>query len=263
MLNMDGIVFDDFYFNGKWLSYYGGSIAGKNGLSPFSVLPDIELKTEKVIGIDGEIVYGKSYNPRTFTIPVVFNDIKRIREIAGWLNVSQPTDFYLKNDTVKLKVMFSSAIEFEHYAYQGVVELKFIAHDPYFTEITQTPIVYTSGLGNLNYITISGNVECYPLIKFTGNGDITFEVNGDRYRIKNVIDYVYMDCYYYTIYKGDPSNGTGITKLQDFYKVNISDGTETYPTKMPVFTTGTNSNTIKLISGTCTEIRVTNRNRWI
>lgn len=261
MLNFNGITFDDFYFNGRWLSDLGGIIAGKDGLSLFSVLPAKEIKSEKIIGRDGEIVYGSSYQPRTFSIPILFSDVSRIREIASWLNVAQPTDFWLKGDGVKLKVLFDSAIDLQAYALQGVVELKFIAHDPYFVELTPTPSVLTTGLDNITVQNV-GNVECYPLIKFTGTGDITVDINNSRYRFKSVDQYVYLDCYYYTVFKGDPNNPSGaINKLQNFVKVNELNGVESYPTTMPIFNIGANS--IKLVSGTCTEIQIINRNRWI
>lgn len=261
MLNLANMNFEDFYFNGRWLSSLGGQICGKDGVSPFSVLPAKDIKSEKILGVDGEIVFSSNYQSRTFNVPIMFEDITRIREIAGWLNVDKPTDFYFKNDTVKTKVMFDSAIDFEAYALQGIVELKFIAHDPYFKLITEATQEFTSGL-NLGVSVInSGNAKSYPLIRIEATEDVIISINDLPIRIVDIDEYIYLDTLYYTAYKGDiimPSSC--INKIDTVYDQLIV--TEpTLLTTFPVLNIGANE--LKVVGGTVTKITVNTRPRWI
>jgi predicted phage tail component-like protein len=133
----------DFYFNGHWLSEFGGMICGKSGFNNISILPQLEIKTEKVLGRHGEIVYDSTYQPRSFVVPVKFEDISIIRDIAGWLNATEPQDFYFKGDAIKIQCLIDSALDLEMYCYQGVVDLKFIAHNPLYTSIEDFKYVIT------------------------------------------------------------------------------------------------------------------------
>jgi predicted phage tail component-like protein len=249
MKNLTDISFQNFYFNGHWLSEFEGEIGGKSGLSPFSILPSREIKTEKITGLDGEIVYSSSYNPRTFVVPVYFKNINRIREIAGWLSTSQPVDFYYEGDTVKIKAMFDSAVDAETYILEtllaGVTELKFICHDPVFTWITETVKRYTTSLTSFTLFN-DGNLESYPQIKIEGKGNISVGVNGKSFSITGLssttTDFMYIDGLYMTVYKNTTNylpNFTGI---------------------FPVLKAG--NNTIA-VTGTCTALEILNRSRWI
>lgn len=212
MLNYNSIDNSDFYFNGHWLSEFGGIIAGQNGLSPFSLTPQLDIKSEKVLGRDGELVYDATYNPRTFSIPVMFQDLTIIREIAGWLNSKTPSPFYFKGDTVQIDCLIDSALDITAYCYQGVVELKFIAHQPYFYSITDRKNIinktdtasstidnatntWTQNVTAITNITITndGNIDSYPIYKLVGVGDLSLTVNGQTFTIKGVTDFVYVD----------------------------------------------------------------------
>lgn len=244
MLALSKVDFSDFYFNGRWLSELGGRIAGLNGLHPFSVIPAKEIKTEKILGMDGELVYSSRYQPRTFVVPVFFENIENIREIALWLSPKEPKDFHFKGDEVKLQVMLDSAIDIQNYCLQGITELKFIAHNPYFQTIKNQIRVYLTDLTNVKTFQNKGNVESAPLIEVYGHGDIVIELNGELLKFKNVSTCVKMDNLYYTVYQGNTKN-----KITDF------EGNFT--------TLKVGDNTLKLTSGNCTSINIHCRHKWI
>lgn len=220
MLNFNSIDTGDFYFNGHWLSEFGGVIAGQNGLSPFSLTPQLQTKTEKILGRDGELVYDATYSPRTFTIPVMFEDLNQIRDIAGWLNARKPTTFYFKGDTVQIDCLIDSALDVNAFCYQGTVELKFIAHRPFFYAIQDRKHVinknatpsssvdnvtntWTQNVTAITNVTITndGNMDSYPVYKIVGAGTISLTINGQTISITNVVDYVLVDTKYCNCYR--------------------------------------------------------------
>lgn len=264
MLNFNSIDSLDFYFNGRWLSDFGGIIAGQNGLSPFSLTPQLETKTEKILGRDGELVYSANYNPRTFTIPVMFNDLTQIRSIAGWLNARTPQPFYFKGDSVKIDCLIDSALDINAYNYQGTVELKFIAHNPFFYLIKDKKIVinksgtastsydsvnnvYTQNVTNITNVNIinEGNLESYPLYKVVGSGNLTLTINGSNITITGVTDYVYIDTLYCNAFRDGAVPVNFIGKMDGEFET-LQDGTNTITT-----------------SSNCTSVEIQCRSRWI
>jgi predicted phage tail component-like protein len=264
MLNFNSIDSGDFYFNGRWLSDLGGVIAGQNGLSPFSLTPQLQTKTEKILGRDGELIYDATYSPRTFTIPVMFNDATWVREIAGWLNARKAIPFYFKNDTVQIDCLIDSALELNAFSYQGIVELKFIAHSPFYYSITDRKIIVNKSASastntNLTTNTVTqnvtaitnvtvvneGNMESYPVYKLVGAGDLSLIVNGNQFTIKGVTDYVLVDVQYCT------------AKRDGAVPVNFIGNMDG---KFEVFQAGNNTITA---SDNCTSIEIQCRSRWI
>jgi phage-related protein len=264
MLNFNSIDSLDFYFNGRWLSDLGGIIAGQNGLSPFSLIPQLDIKTEKVLGRDGELVYDATYNPRTFTIPVMFSDATRIREIASWLNTKKAMPFYLKNDTVQIDCLIDSALDLNVISYQGLVELKFIAHSPFYYSITDRSIIVnktasaststntstntvTQNVTAITNVTVvsEGNIESYPLYKIVGVGSVSLTVNGNQFTIDNVTDYVYVDAKYCTCYRDGAVPVNFIGKMSgDFVTLKAGNN---------IITASTN----------ITSVQIQCRSRWI
>lgn len=264
MLNFSSIDNGDFYFNGKWLSDFGGMIAGKSGLSSLSLTPQLDVKSEKVLGRDGELVYDSTYNPRTFTIPVMFNDLTRIREIAGWLNARKPTPFYIKGDTVQIDCMIDSALEINAYSYQGVVELKFIARNPFYYSITDrkhiinksgsasvnnntTTNVYTQNVLSINNITIinEGNMDSYPVYKLVGVGTLSLTVNLKTITVTDVVDYVLIDTKYCNCYRDGAVPVNFIGKMTGEF-LTIQTG-----------------NNIITASPNCTSVEIQCNSKWI
>ncbi len=144
MINIEDVDLLDFYYNGHWLSEFDGMIAGTNGIEDFTVRPSMEIKTEKIIGVDGELFQSAYYNPRTFSLPIMFEDLNKIRDISSWLDVKTPTDFYFKDDKLKIKVMLDSAIDVKPYVMQGTTDLKFIAHNPFFEAVDDIKYIIKS-----------------------------------------------------------------------------------------------------------------------
>jgi predicted phage tail component-like protein len=244
MLDIENIDYTDFYFNGKWLSSFNSKVAGVDGFTSFSMLPSKEIKTEKALGVDGEIVYSANFQPRTFTVPLYFEDISKIRDLSAWLSVQSPTDFYWKNDTVKIKTMPNELIDLKHYLMQGTSEIKFICHNPFFSLITETAM----SLGEYEAtFTNQGNINSYPLITITCSGDVTITVNGKSFTVTQVSSgTICIDSLYMSVYNGTDNLSYKFTG--DFPILETGDNTLTV-------STGTN--------GICSNVDILCRSRWI
>lgn len=190
MLILECLVQRDFFFNGHWLSEFEGDIGGAS-TKPLNMLPQKEIIAEPVLGLDGEVFIKSRFQPRRFTIPVKFENMKRIREISSWLGVKEPSDFYYKGDKVKIKVLIDNLLDVELYAYEGLVELSFTAYDPYFKAIDDIiftcikPNVYEPPINLYNAIEIIDNE--FNLIKITDTDRIPSNVvyYPNSYLIKN------------------------------------------------------------------------------
>lgn len=262
----------DFYFNGHKLSDFNGMIAGVNGIQPLNLLPLKENKTEQILGKEAWLVTSVLYNPRSFIVPVTFTNLAdNIRDIASWLNVLEPTDFYYENDELKLKCLLdsSSQTEIENLGFignknAGTIELKFIAYDPFYYAIKDTKHVFTTGTytktdGDSRYSlkikTVSnfsnlllknnGNYKSYPIIKITGSGDVTININSNSYTLTGVSGYISIDSNYLTVYK-DTANEIAKLTSGDLSKLVLNPG----------------SNTISL-TGSVTMVEIICNSRWI
>jgi predicted phage tail component-like protein len=207
----------DFYFNGHWLSEFEGvviSSVGGNGIRDMNALvPLKENKVEQVLGKEAWLVTNVLYNPRSFVVPVFFQKLSdNIREIAAWLNILEPTDFYFENDEQKLLCLVDGQIDIGNLGYigadiGGVTEIKFIAYDPFYYAIKDVKWIFTTGayvkaeedkkyglklntVSNFSNLILknNGNYKSYPLIKITGSGDITLTINGNSYTFTGVSD---------------------------------------------------------------------------
>jgi predicted phage tail component-like protein len=264
------IDYTDFYYNGYWLSDFDGMAIGRTGQPPFSLLPTLEIESDKIMGNDGEFVYNSFYNPRTFTVPVTFNDISKLRQIAGWLHSKKPTDFYYKNDDIKISVLKEGLIEITPYTLQGITELKFIAHDPFFYAINDTiylinktgyikttvdlpvisntiysdKILIRNFLGSNINILNEGNIESYPIYVIIGTGNVSCSINNISFNLalNSGGDKVFVDTKYLTVYDSQ------------YNRLNSFDG------NFPLLKSG--MNTIST-SGNIQSLQVKCRSRWI
>lgn len=174
--------FDDFYFGDKKLSELGGYVGSSDGgLKQYSVLPSREYTTEKPLGTDITTVYASSFEPRTFSVPVVFDQLDdgKIREIAMWLDSPSSKKFQWVGDTVYIEAFLdSTAFDMESSSGQdGQIELKFIAYDPFFYDITQSKQTISSLTSGTGYTYENeGYGELPPYITVTCGGDIKIEV---------------------------------------------------------------------------------------
>lgn len=181
------IDFTDFYFNGHYLSQFGGFIGGTERLSKYPLLPSRNYTTDRAIGQDGETVFDSYLEPRQFEVPIFFDKLDNIgiRKIAGWLNTKTDQWFFYKGDALKIKCTLDSNGTFldqlgnsSNRIDNGFISLKFIAHDPYFYEITPTIYDYQSLTSTLNRFSFTnlGNEESLPFLSIWGNGTISIKV---------------------------------------------------------------------------------------
>lgn len=257
MLDIKTIDFTDFSFNGIYLSSLDAFVGGREAFKTFSALPSREITTERLIGVDSEIVVATRLNPRTFTIPIFINDLSygALRNLSVWLDAESPKVFFWRDDTVYIKCMLDTGgIDIENiFDTSGLTELKFIAHDPFFYEITPTELtkVLTAPSDNIEIENL-GNKSSFPKLKVTGSGDITIKsfnsANNEltTCTIHDIVDHIYIDSLEKRVYS---ISGQTLTNF-----ITNFEGT------FPIIDTGD----VKItISGTVTNIDVTPRFRWI
>lgn len=254
MKTIQNIDFLDFYFNGHYLSEFGGMIGGADRLSEYPLLPKRNFITDRAIGQDGNTVFDSYLDPRQFEVPIFFENIDSagIRNIAAWLNVKEDVPFWYKGDSLKLSCTLD-ANDFSLETISGAdghTSLKFIAHDPYFYEVNPSAFEYElSEKSNTISFENLGTVECYPLISIIGSGEITLSIIDSnknelsKCTIKDVKQGVFLDSTQHTCYTVDLANS-----YQNF------SGT------FPIIPVGKSN--IK-VEGNVTTITVTPNYRWI
>jgi phage-related protein len=201
MKDLNIIDFTDFYFNGKYLSDFGGMVGDNNGGKlNYSLLPSREYIIDRPFNYDGEIVFDVHVNPRSWEVPIFFYDINdnNIRSISKWLDTDEAQPFYFKNDTVRINARIDSdAFYFDTYSgIEGLTSLKFIAHDPYFYDIDKT--VVNMSLATDPWFYNRGNIGSPFKITVNGSGLIGIGVvdaygNHQECRISDVSGGVILD----------------------------------------------------------------------
>lgn len=191
---LSNIDFTDFYFNGHFLSDFGGFIGGLEYFEQLSLLPSRSYNTDRAIGQDGETVFSSHLDPRPFEIPIFFKklDDAGLRNIAGWLNTKSPEWFHYKNDTLKIKCTLDTngtyldSITLK----EGACKLKFIAHDPFYYEINETVHNYPSLTGTTHRFNLQnkGNEDSFPCISMWGSGTVKINI------YKNTLSNLYTSC---------------------------------------------------------------------
>lgn len=209
---LGNIDFYDFYFNGHYLSEFGGMVGGTEPLKQYPILPNRSYITDKAALQDGVYVFGSYLEPRVFEVPIFFEkiDTAGIRNIASWLNTPQDEWFHYKGDDLKIKCALDGESLLETLSGpDGQGYLKFIAHDPYYYQLEEEVIdnLTVSGTSNEYLLNNIGNQPCYPQIKITGSGTIKVSVlNTDKTETYSsctisevvsgtMIDSLYCNCY--------------------------------------------------------------------
>ena len=178
---LKNIDFTDFYFNGHYLSEFGGIVGGTERLKEYPLLPNRVYITDHAAHQDGEYVFGSYLEPRTFEVPVFFEELDKagLRSIASWLSTKEDAWFWYKDDNLKIKCSLDGESLLESVAgYDGQVFLKFISHDPYFYQIEESQIIKQNLTSILNEFVLEniGNQECFPTIEIVGTGEIKVSV---------------------------------------------------------------------------------------
>lgn len=253
---LKNIDFYDFSFNGKKLSEFHGIVGGSEPLTTYPLLPSRVYITDRAIGQDGMTVFDSYLEPRTFDIPVFFEDIDSagIRNIASWFDVEEPAWFQFENDDVRIKCCLDSngsALETIMGA-DGQANLKFIAHDPYYYEAIPTVHEYTGLSGSSftqSYENKSQSIS-YPRIEIYGTDEIGIT-------IKNSSGDIVSECTMSNVKSGviiDSMSGDVFGASGASYYNNFSG---TLP-KIPK-----NDNYSLEVTGTVTRIKFTPNYRWI
>lgn len=231
---MKNLVFTDFKLGNRTLSSFGGAIYNNGNVGQANLLPSISIQTEENTGVDGAIPYSSKIEPRTIELSVVFQVDNFDREgFNNWLNFKEPQWFNFIGDNRKIKVMRQDTVDMEVYnEKQSTCELSFIAYDPYWRLIEETPFsLYTPVQGRVYSFYTFGNVESYPLIGINGSAtsQFSFTLNYKTYTIENFSGNLYIDCETETVYT-KLSNGNKINKIADFNRTAPIESRFNFPT---------------------------------
>lgn len=252
---LKNIDFLDFYFNGHYLSEYGGIVGGTEPLKQYPLLPTRVYVTDRAANQDGVYVFNSYLEPRIFEVPVFFEDIDSVglRKISAWLNSENDTWFYFKGDDLKIKCSIDGEYLLDTITGDnGVVYLKFIAHDPYYYALDEDEISYTGLSGSTHEFLFvnSGNQPCFPQMRIMSSGDITVSVLSEnktnvitQCTISDVVNAVNLDSVNCNCLSGSGANW-----------FDLFDG------DFPVFPDGSS---ILRIDGLVNRVDITPNYRWI
>ena len=201
MRKFDGLDFFDFTFNNKKLSDFGGYVGNtSDGYKTYSVLPTRQRTKDKPLNSDITYEFSSSLNPRTFEVPIIFEQLHDgdLRAIASWLDSPTPSKFMFEGDDVYINATLDETdFNAESVTGQdGIITLKFVCNDPFYYEnkltkhtITQDEFVSGQVYTFDNY----GYGELYPNIWIACTGDIKIEVldsDNKVYTTTNITDIV-------------------------------------------------------------------------
>lgn len=197
MNKFKGLTFDDFIYKGKKLSSFDGYVGSvDDGLKTYSVLPSRSYVTDKPLGSNITTVYDSSLEPRTFEVPIVFNELTdgKLREIAMWLDSPIDSQFQWVDDDVYINACLDST-DFNAQSSSGVdgqIALKFICHDPFYysTKLTQYTIASPVS-GRLYTYANNGYGDLPPKLTVSCSGTIKIEIldsNKEVYTTTNITD---------------------------------------------------------------------------
>lgn len=170
MHTLSDINFYDFYYNGHYLSDFGGYVGSTDGgFKRYSLLPQRSYVTDRPLGYDGKFIFDSYLEPRPFSVPVVFEDIDEvgIRAISGWLNTNKDAVFYFVDDSLYINaVLDSKETDFDSVTgIDGECELNFIANDPYYYSMNPSRYAFDAVDKDKPMPMVNaGNIECFPKI---------------------------------------------------------------------------------------------------
>lgn len=250
----------DFKLGDKKLSDFGGKLHnGSNDYMKINLLPSMTKEFEEIPLVDGNIYYGGRYDPRNIELEIIIEDSDFNQEgFINWLKSKTAQWFNFIGDDKKILVVYDDIVDMQVYNYhQSMITLRLIAYDPYWYLINDVVFTKVSPTLNTTYtITNKGNTESYPLIKISCSSTqtITFELNGKQYKLTNIINDTYIDCYTCTVYT---MNGSVRTNRISLYQ--CLNGKYKYEFGNLNF----GSNSIKITGGTVNSITVNCNSRFI
>ena len=160
---------DDFYYNGHYLSDYGGMI-----------LKHSEINN---VGLDGSIINKKLIMSLLF----FDNSSSNLQKVRNWIEIQNTNEFVWKGSNIKLKAVFTGMV-----LVGSGVNIEFTATYPYWDYLKEETATFQH---KTDFINIHNNGDCtsYPFIKFFGSGDISVKLRDKAFIIKNVWNYVSID----------------------------------------------------------------------
>lgn len=182
MYNFKSLTFDDFIYNGKKLSSFGGYVGSADGgIKTYSLLPTRSYVTDKPLKSDITTVYDSSFEPRLFEVPLVFEELTdgKVRELAMWLDSPTSSKFQWVGDTVYINASLDST-DFDFATSSGrdgQIPIKFICHDPFYYDLNQTQYTLTSPVsGQVYSYANNGYGEIAPYLTITCSGTVKVEI---------------------------------------------------------------------------------------
>lgn len=242
--------FEDFKLGSYKLSDFGGVICNDDGWR-VELTPSMEYITEKAALKDGEFFFGSRLNPRVIQRKVYFEDEVDVDKLTAWLTKGEPQPFSFVGDTKVIDVVYDGFLEMECYdsdGFKGLMDLSFIAHDPYYRINNEKPVIINPIKDEFYTFKSRGNVDSYPLIKITPaspQSEIRFQWNGVVNTIKDVNKAIYLDCENEDLYEI-----TDGVKLMTSDKYVNNDYWE-FPFVKPFI-----KNTFQLIKGNVSEVEI-------
>ena len=249
--------FEDFKLGSKRLSDFNGIIYNKGDGHAINVAPSITHMTEKLPNRDGELYYGSTVDPRLIELSVYFEDEVDIEQLSAWLCSKEVQPFSFVDDYKEIDVVYNSIIDmraFYNSTFQGLMDLTFVAYDPYFRVINEKNVTIKSPTINKDYgVKTKGNVDSYPMIKIVPNGTqskIRFKINDITVVLQNVSKAIYLDCETEEVY--ELNAGTKVPVREKFYSTEFYE----FPYLKPF-----SNNTVRILEGTISQIDITLNSR--
>lgn len=173
----------------------------------------------EIPGRNGTLYIDKeSYKSFSYSITCTLMPNSDIRNIAKWLNGSGKLTISIETDKY-YDVIIKNQIDFEQVyrvCNEFVVnfEVQPIAHSIKEKEIN---------ISNQTAITITESTyDIYPYIKVAGSGNITLMINNKSVILKNIIDYIELDCGLEEAYKNS-LNCNNLIECEDFPKLSSGE----------------------------------------
>lgn len=199
--------FSDFKLGSYRLSDFGGVIINDDGWK-VNLSPSAEYITEKTPLKDGEFFFGSRLNPRVISVKAYFEEEIEVEKFVAWLTNPTPQSFSFVDDNKEIDVVYDGFLDMECYddnGFRGIVNISFIAHNPYYRVLKEKDIVIKPISAETYSIKNKGNVDSYPLIKITPIGkekqEIKFQWNDVVNTLRNVDKEIYLDCESEDIYE--------------------------------------------------------------
>ena len=160
---------------------YNGIIINENAITyDRECMPDLNIITDKISGVDGELFMKANYQPRVISMTVFFGEIEKTDgdfvRFKEWVGKKYPQEFSWEDDWEEdkyLNVLLYKGFETKTYygkegIYNGKVDLQFIAYDPLWRIYNERHIIFENlSVGDNKNIKSKGNVSCNPLIYIT------------------------------------------------------------------------------------------------